>query len=136
MREVSSRYKNLATMGIVMASCGHWCIFAACDMCGGETFKRTLVAHMKCSKLKCKFLLNDVICKYWPFASFLGKELEDKFGHLTDGMQGFLSRLHGQCHAWYCQILFFGHWKVEAAGTLGEESEQVFSFFFKIHKRH
>lgn len=129
MREVSSRYKNLATVGIVMASCGHGCIFTACDMCEGETFRHTLVAHIKCSKFNCKFLVNDVICKYWPFVEFLGKELREQFGHLTNGMQGFLSRLHGQCHSWYCQILFFGHWKVGAAGTLGEESEQVFIFF-------
>jgi hypothetical protein len=73
MGEVLSRYKNLATLGIIMASCRHGCIFTACDMSEGEKFRHTLVAHMKCSRLKYKFLVNDVICKYWPFVKFLEK---------------------------------------------------------------
>ena len=48
-------------------------------------------------------------------------------------MQGFLSRLHDQCHGWDCQILYFGHWKEGAGAILGEESEQVFSFFSRYN---
>lgn len=37
MREVSSRVNNLNVAGIVMASCGHGSILAACDMYEGKT---------------------------------------------------------------------------------------------------
>lgn len=111
MREVSTRFKNLDTAGIIMASCGHGSILTACDMNEGETFRHTLVAHLQCKKMNCKFLVNDVICNYWPFAEFIAKELEGEFSMLTTNMEGFLSRLHGQCHGWYCQVLWFGHWK-------------------------
>lgn len=128
MKEVSTRFKNLDTAGIVMASCPHGCVLDAVDMCEGETFRHTLIPHLKLSKMKCKFLVNDVVCKYWRFAKFLAENLKGEYAKLTKDMQGFLSRLHGQCHGWYCQILHFGHWKEGAAGLLGEESEQVFSF--------
>jgi hypothetical protein len=76
MKEVSSRFKNLDTAGIVMASCPHGSVIDAVDMCEGETFRHMLIPHLKLSKMNCKFLVNDVICKYWPFAQFLAKELK------------------------------------------------------------
>lgn len=79
MKEVSSRFKNLDTAGIVMASCPHGCVLDAVDMCEGETFRHTLIPHLKLSKINCKFLVNDVICKYWPLAQFLAKELKSQF---------------------------------------------------------
>ena len=109
MKEVSSLFKNLDTAGIVMASCPHGSVIDAVDMCEGETFQHTLIPHLKLSKMNCEFLVNDVICKYWPFAQFLAKELKGEYSSLTTNMQGFLSRLHGQCHGWDCKILYFGH---------------------------
>lgn len=133
MREVSSRFKNLDVAGIVMGSCGHCSVLAACDMYEGETFRHTLKAHLKCLEMNCKFLVNDVICKYWPFAQFIAEKLQGKYSNLTTNMQPFLSRLHGQCHDWYCQVLWFGHWSEWAGGTLGEESEQVFGLFSRYN---
>ena len=124
MKEVSRMFKNLATAGIVMASCPHGNILDAVDMNEGETFRHTLTTHLKLSQMNCKFLVNDVICKYWPFAQFISRELGGEYAALTTGMEGFLSRLHGQCHGWDCQILNFGHWKDGAGSVLGEEAEQ------------
>ncbi|EFX63727.1 hypothetical protein DAPPUDRAFT_267839 [Daphnia pulex] len=125
MKEVSSRFKNLDTAGIVMASCPHGSVLDAVDMYEGETFRHTLIPHLKLSKLNCKFLVNDVICKYWPFAQFLAKELKGGYTHLTTNMQGFFSRPHRQCHGWDCQVLYFGQWKEGAGAILGEEAEQI-----------
>ena len=61
MKEVSSRFKKLDTAGIVMASCPHGSVIDAVDMCEGETFRHTLIPHLKLSKMNCKFLVNDVI---------------------------------------------------------------------------
>jgi hypothetical protein len=83
MKEVYSRFKNLGAAGIVMASCPHRSVIDTVDMCEGETFRHTLIPHLKLRKMNCKFLVNDVICKYWPFAQFLAKELIGEYSNLT-----------------------------------------------------
>lgn len=30
----------------------------------------------------------------------------------------------GKTHVWYCQALWFGHWKTKSAATLGEEQDK------------
>jgi hypothetical protein len=102
-REVSTKYKKLEGTGIVMAACGHDVVHTAVEMREGETFRDTLTAHIKCKDLNAKFFINDVICQYWDFAESIGSLLP-KYQHLTENMQPFLSRVHGQAHGWYCQV--------------------------------
>ncbi|KZS05266.1 Uncharacterized protein APZ42_031593 [Daphnia magna] len=105
-KEVSMRYKSLDETGILMASCGHGVIHCAVNMYE--------------------------VCHYWPWLKALGDNLKE-FKPLFTEMYPFLSRLHGQAHAWYCQVLYFGHWRDGAAGTLGEETEQVFAWFSRYY---
>lgn len=128
-QEVSSQRKNLDVAGNMMGSCGHATILTSVDMKESESYRHTLLLARKVLKERnCKFLVNDV-CHFWVFLASLAVLLPKAFGDFTQRLIPFLSRLHGQAHAWYCQIIYFGHWKDGAGGTLGEEQEQVFSTF-------
>ncbi|XP_045030603.1 uncharacterized protein LOC116925949 isoform X1 [Daphnia magna] len=129
-QEVSSQRKNLDVAGNMMVSCGHATILTSVDMKESESYRHTLLLARKVLKERnCKFLVNDVVCHFWFFLASLAVLLPKAFGDFTQRLIPFLSRLHGQAHAWYCQIIYFGHWKDGAGGTLGEEQEQVFSTF-------
>lgn len=97
------RYKSLDETGILMASCGHGVIHCAVNMYEGETYRHTLYAHQKLYEKHCKFLFNDVVYHYWPWLKALGDNLKE-FKPLFTEMYPFLYRLHGQAHAWYCQV--------------------------------
>jgi hypothetical protein len=116
-KEVSKRYKTLSETGILMASCGHGVIQCAVNMYEGETYRHTLYAHKKLNEKNCRFLVNDVVCHYWPWLKALG-EIKDEFKCLSSNMMPFLSRLHGQAHAWYCQVRKFRCYTVKELNHL------------------
>lgn len=153
-REVSKRYKHLDETGVVTGCCGHGTMQAAVNMKEGETYRHTLCVQRKMhDEKKAKFVVSDVICKFWPFLLSL-ISLLPALGPLYNDMRPFLSRLHGKAHAWHCQVcknfnsscftrnescfvvifqaLWFGHWMKGAAGSVGEEMEQVFSWFSRF----
>jgi len=49
------------------------------------------------------FFCYDVVCQYWKFLISVAEKI-DRFKPLVEKMKPFLSRWHGQTHAWYCQV--------------------------------
>jgi len=79
----------------------------------GETYRLVAYFHFLARKLNILFFCYDVICKYWGFAkkisdkAKLGKfneELNKILSTIVTEMLPFLSRFHGQAHAWFCQV--------------------------------
>ncbi|KAK4017489.1 hypothetical protein OUZ56_032800 [Daphnia magna] len=103
-RSDAGKFKKLDETGIMMRSCRHGIV----------------------DKAGCTFLCGDVMCRYWDWAQKVAS-LFPEYKPMVDEMKPFLGRMHAKVHVWYCQILWVGHWMPEAALTLGEEQEQVFS---------
>ncbi|KAK4037135.1 hypothetical protein OUZ56_029175 [Daphnia magna] len=138
-KEVSTNRKNLATTGSVMMCCVHGCLLKGVDMTKGETYSHTLLLLEHIYGLQDAdhanlFIVQDVSCKLDPWLKELARLDPGRFKALYEKTNFHLSRLHGQAHVWYCRVLNFGHWKEGACATLGEELEQLFSFFFSVWK--
>ncbi|KZS20875.1 Uncharacterized protein APZ42_012312 [Daphnia magna] len=116
--------KGLSETGGVFCTCRHGYLLRAVDMLKGETYRHVHYLHDFAYRSGCKFLCYDVVCQYWYFAADISEELEEFKCH-TKNMQPFLCRWHGKTHAWYCQILFSGHWLKGACLTTGETTEQT-----------
>ncbi|KAK4012315.1 hypothetical protein OUZ56_021415 [Daphnia magna] len=116
--------KGLSETGGVFCTCRHGYLLRAVDMLKGETYRHVHYLHDFAYRSGCKFLCYDVVCQYWSFAADISEELEEFKCH-TKNMQPFLCRWHGKTHAWYCQILFSGHWLKGACLTTGETTEQT-----------
>ncbi|XP_046462839.1 uncharacterized protein LOC124209013 [Daphnia pulex] len=89
-------------------------------------YRHTHFMHLDLPEKACTFLCGDVICRYWDWAKKVAS-LFPEYKPMIEGMKPFLGRMHAKVHVWYCQIIWVGHWMSEAALTLGEEQEQVFS---------
>ncbi|XP_045023318.1 uncharacterized protein LOC123467411 isoform X3 [Daphnia magna] len=120
------KYKKLDETGIMMRTCRHGIVDKAVNMHQGETFRHTHFIHVDLPEKKCSFLCGDVMCRYWKWAQKVAL-LFPEFQPMIKDMKPFLGRMHAKVHVWYCQILWVGHWMLDAALTLGEEQEQVFS---------
>ncbi|XP_057370011.1 uncharacterized protein LOC130691120 [Daphnia carinata] len=131
----SSSKRNLDITGLEMMSCSHGTVIFSANLFKGETFKHTHLQHLKSHQMGTKFLCNDVVCKYWPFAtkeSNLFGESNPEYKKLTEDMVPFLSRFHGLGHSWACRVLYNGHWQKDGADMLEEEQEQVFSYMARL----
>ena len=102
-RSSSSRFKNQDDTGLLMGTCRHQIIHRALNMERGETFDHTHFLHSFFSLKGFKFICNDVICRYWPYACKVSRLLP-QFEANTKNMKPFLSRMHAKCHTWYCQV--------------------------------
>ncbi|XP_046640243.1 uncharacterized protein LOC124322600 [Daphnia pulicaria] len=114
---------GLAETGIVFCTCRHGYLLRGVDMAKGETYRHVHYLHDYALRSGCEFLCYDVVCQYWTFAEDLSK-VNNEFKPHTETMKPFLSRWHGKTHAWYCQILYSGHWMKGAELTTGETTEQ------------
>lgn len=94
-------------------ACRHGVVLCAANMYRGETYRLVAFFHMMAHRLKILFFCYDVICRYWPFArklaqlgkaGKLGSDLNHLIATMVDKMLPFLSRFHGQAHAWFCQV--------------------------------
>lgn len=104
-QEVASQRKSLTVAGNMMGSCGHATILTSVDMKESETYRHTLLLTKEVlEKRNCKFLVNDVVCHFWVFLANLAMLLPKAYGAFTTRLTPFLSRLHGQAHAWFCQV--------------------------------
>lgn len=143
--EKSSRNDKLDERGIVVSCCRHGVILRAADIFLGENYRIIHFLHSYLLELNVEFLCYDVVCSYWDWAVKL-ERMVPEFEGMTEKSKAFLSRMHAVAHVWYCyvsncvarhhrlssmtvfkipQILWVGHWKKGAAGTIGEEMEQV-----------
>ncbi|XP_045030666.1 uncharacterized protein LOC123473655 [Daphnia magna] len=125
-RSDAGKFKKLDETGIMMRSCRHGIVDKAVNIHHGETFRHTHFIHLDLPEKGCTFLCGDVMCRYWDWAQKVAS-LFPEYKPMVDEMKPFLGRMHAKVHVWYCQILWVGHWMPEAALTLGEEQEQVFS---------
>ena len=119
--------KNIDVTDVLMGLCRHGVILGATDLEKGESYR---AVHFLLTKMPAKFICQDVICHFWKFADDVGSLIK-KYEGITANSTPFLSRWHGKTHAWYCQVLWLGHWKKSAA-TLGEEQEQGFAYFSSL----
>ncbi|XP_028415543.1 uncharacterized protein LOC114538615 [Dendronephthya gigantea] len=75
-----------------------------------------------------KFLWQDVICLYWPWAV---SNTPRRLLKALD-MAPALSVMHGKSHSWNCQFTWGGRWQDGAANGTGEEAEQVNSYISRL----
>ncbi len=90
-----------------MMSCTHGSVVYSANLFIGETFKHTHLQHLKSHKMGTKFFCNDVICKYWPYATKVANVFSNsnpEYKKLTKEMKPFLSRFHGEGHPWHCRV--------------------------------
>lgn len=105
-KNTSSKFKHMDETGLIMASCRHGLILAACNMFTGENFRYIHFMHKQAYLKNVKFLCYDVVCRYWPFAERIGKKIPE-FCDLTKKMNAFLSEMHGKTHKRECQVFDF-----------------------------
>lgn len=90
-----------------MISCRHAVVYRALNLHQGETYRHVLyIQEQVCNKKKDDtptFFCYDVVCQYWKFLISVAEKIE-RFKPLVEKMKPFLSRWHGQTHAWYCQV--------------------------------
>ena len=110
-----SQFRNMDQTGFMSMSCRHNVVLATADMYRGETYRLVAFFHLLALRLGVLFFCYDVICRYWGFAQKiarlaqekkLSEELNNLLSVLVTKTLPFLSRFHGQAHAWFCQVMF------------------------------
>ncbi|XP_028409280.1 uncharacterized protein LOC114531881 isoform X1 [Dendronephthya gigantea] len=129
-KAVSKAKKNQDETGLVVAGCRHSVCQAALNMFRGEVYGYAHYLHLNfVHPNNVRFLWEDVICKYWPWAKRVTSE-QNKMA-LTDTKPA-LSLMHGKSHSWNCQVIWSGRWQEGAAATPGEEVEQINSYLSRL----
>lgn len=106
-KTASSSMKGLDETALMMISCRHAVVYRALNLHQGETYRHVLyIQEQVCNNKKddtTTFFCYDVVCQYWKFLISVAEKIE-RFKPLVEKMKPFLSRWHGQTHAWYCQV--------------------------------
>ena len=101
----STRNKKSDETGIIISAYQHGIIKGAINMHHGETFTHTHFMHHLCWEQKSKFVCNDVVCKYWQFATRVGEAFPE-FMPMVKEMTGFLPIMHDKAHHLPCQVKY------------------------------
>lgn len=130
--EKRGNFHNMDQTGVMSMVCRHCITLRVANMKRGETYRLVAFFHLLAHRLNILFFCYDVVCRYWSFAkkvSDLGKlgklklELNEMIATMVDKTLPFLSRFHGQAHAWFCQV-----------NTLGALLKRLFSFLITFHQ--
>ncbi|XP_072022311.1 uncharacterized protein [Amphiura filiformis] len=119
---------NQDQTGLEVAGCRHALAQKACNMYTGEQYGYPHFLHVFILQpMGVRFLWQDVICRYWPWAK---RRIDHR--EAVETMKPALSIMHSKAHSWDCQIKWGGRYQ-EGAGTgTGEEMEQFFSHLSRL----
>lgn len=97
-----SQRKNQDETGLEVAGCRHSIGQAALNMFRGEIYGYAHYLHMNfLYPNNVKFMWEDVICKYWPWAQRISSpSCSTALSSITPA----LSIMHGKSHSWSCQV--------------------------------
>eukprot|EP00057_Strongylocentrotus_purpuratus_P021992 XP_011676466.1 PREDICTED: uncharacterized protein LOC105444216 [Strongylocentrotus purpuratus] len=100
----SAKARNkLDECGLEVAGCRHAVAQKAVNMFTGEQYGYPHYIHVKfLLPLKVKFLWQDVVCKYWPWAKKQGAK-DAAYAEAVEVMKPALSVMHAKAHQWSCQ---------------------------------
>ncbi|XP_028409273.1 uncharacterized protein LOC114531868 [Dendronephthya gigantea] len=128
-KAVSKSKKKQDETGLEVACCRHSIAQAAVNMFRGEIYGYAHYLHTQYLLPRhVKFLWQDVICLYWPWAV---SNTPRRLLKALD-MAPALSVMHGKSHSWNCQFTWGGRWQDGAANGTGEEAEQVNSYISRL----
>ena len=103
-KSMSSAKSKLSETGLEVAGCRHSIAQAAVNMTTGEQYAYPHFLHSQILlPLGIKYLWQDVICKYWPWATRLGQQ-KPQFAEAVEKVIPALSVMHAKAHAWDCQV--------------------------------
>ncbi len=105
-RAHSSSMAKLDETGLSVAGCRHTLAQKAVNMFTGEKYGYMHYIHTKyLLPWGVKYLWQDIICKYWPWAAKETiTELDDTFQDAVRQMKPALSVMHAKAHSWDCQV--------------------------------
>ncbi|XP_046863236.1 uncharacterized protein LOC124456981 [Xenia sp. Carnegie-2017] len=127
---VSKSKKNQDETGLEVAGCRHSIAQATLNMFRGEIYGYAHYLHMNfLQPHKVKYMWEDIICKYWPWALRVTSEENQ---NALKNIAPALSIMHGKSHSWSCQVIWSGRWQSGAAATAGEEVEQINSYLSRL----
>lgn len=99
---MSKSKKHQDETGLVVAGCRHSIAQAALNMFRGEVYGYAHYLHLHfLYPNNVKFMWEDVICKYWPWAQRVTAG-ENKMALVNT--KPALSLMHGKSHSWSCQV--------------------------------
>ena len=103
-RSTSTSRQKLAETGLEVAGCRHSIAQKAVNMTTGEQYCYPHYLHSQIfAPLGVRFLWQDVICKYWPWAVKLAAR-KPEFQQAVTAVRPALSVMHAKAHAWHCQV--------------------------------
>ena len=92
----SKRNCKLDETGLEYAGCRHGLALWAVNLYRGELYGYPHYLHVNCMvPARVKYVWQDVICKYWPWAEKV---------NLPADMKPALSVMHAKAHNWNCQV--------------------------------
>lgn len=93
--------KNLDETGLEIAGCRHGLAQWAVNMFQGEIYGyANYIQAKKMLPAGVQFFWEDIVCRYWKWASKIGREE-------TKTMRPALSVMHAKAHKWSCQVYLF-----------------------------
>lgn len=93
--------KNLDETGLEIAGCRHGLAQWAVNMFQGEIYGyANYIQAKKMLPAGVRFFWEDIVCRYWNWASKIGREE-------TKTMRPALSVMHAKAHKWSCQVYLF-----------------------------
>ncbi|KAK0138712.1 hypothetical protein N1851_024746 [Merluccius polli] len=124
-RETSKQANKLDEEGVEIAVCRHGFLLKGLNMYRGEIFAYPMFLQKEFQSAK--FLAMDVTCRYVPYL----EKVSEALTHLQplQKMRHCLSVMHAKAHNTKCEILWNARNQEGAGTTLGEEVEQVNSYF-------
>ena len=101
-KSASKSKKHQDETGLEVAGCCHSIAQAALNMFRGEIYGYAHYLHMNLLyPNNVKFMWEDVICKYWPWAQRISSlSCSAALSCITPA----LSIMHGKSHSWSCQV--------------------------------
>ena len=101
LKTLQEKKKNLDETGLEIAGCRHGLAQWAVNMFQGEIYGyANYIQAKKMLPAGVRFFWEDIVCRYWKWASKIGREE-------TKTMRPALSVMHAKAHKWSCQVYLF-----------------------------